>query len=146
MLRSKIIIIAAVLLTACSSSTEEGYRQQLESLRGISEAQLISRFGQPDKMKVASNGRKALRYENIRYYIDHGITTHERETTDYTGKVTSGMHSANFSATGTRLVTVQGRDELRMTFCLTSLIISSNGIVENFNFDGPDCVAPERGH
>lgn len=135
-------LMALFLCSACA--TEQGYRSNLEKYKGMTEQQLISVWGEPDKVIDGTNGMRGLRYNKIRRYTVVGMTTDSTMVTNHSGIIyTPNGTSAKYSGYSQTSVPIKKPDREAATFCVTSFLLNKERRVVDYNFIGPDCTATE---
>ncbi|MDY0029904.1 MAG: hypothetical protein RBR86_08200 [Pseudobdellovibrionaceae bacterium] len=130
-------------LSACQ--TAEGYRQQLEAYRGMSEQFLVQDWGVPNNSYELNNGGKVLQYRRDDTYVVPGATTFSPQTTYNTGNIygNNGLYGS-YSGTSTTYTQSQAPDVVIRNFCETSFMLDQKRVVVDYTFAGSGCVAPEE--
>ncbi len=130
---------AALALAACE--TAEGYRQQMSSWQGRTGDDLLIQWGPPQDRATLSDGREVWSYdrefvsESAGYYRDETRQV-TRTFTDRDGKQRSETISESFP--------VWQPPQTHRSQCRTRFVVSVSQRIEQVNFEGGACVAPER--
>jgi hypothetical protein len=130
---------AMLLLAACE--TAEGYRQQMASWQGRMGDDLLIQWGPPDNRASLSDGREVWSYdrefvsETAGYYRDETRQV-TRTFTDRDGKQRTETISETFP--------VWEPPATHRSQCRTRFVVSASQRIEQVNFEGGACVAPEQ--
>jgi hypothetical protein len=144
MLLRKLALAAAMLaspmmLAACE--TAEGYRQELSMWQGRTGDDLIIDWGEPETRSTLSDGRLVWTYARQQNVTSGGY--YRDETRQVTRRVT-GSDGKERTETITETFPVWQPPVTTRINCTTRFVLTRDQRIEEANFDGEACVAPER--
>jgi hypothetical protein len=135
----RIAILAASALALSACVTEEGYRQHMDMLMGVSSDEILFKWGPPQSSAPMSNGRDLWSYtktnveEREGYWRDE-VREVKRTYRDKEGNEKTEIISETFP--------VWEPPQIYRSTCTTRFVMGG-GRVENVSFDGSGCVAEE---
>lgn len=135
----RIAVIAASALALSACVTEEGYRQHMDMLMGVSSDDILFKWGPPQSSAPMSNGRDLWSYtrttvdERAGYWRDE-VREVKRTFRDKDGNEKTEIITETFP--------VWEPPQVYRSTCTTRFVIGG-GRVENVSFDGSGCVAEE---
>jgi hypothetical protein len=135
----RIAILAASALALSACVTEEGYRQHMDMLMGVSSDEILFKWGPPQASAPMSNGRDLWSYtktnveERAGYWRDE-VREVKRTYRDKEGNEKTEIISETFP--------VWEPPQVYRSTCTTRFVMGG-GRVENVSFDGSGCVAEE---
>lgn len=135
----RIAILAASALALSACVTEEGYRQHMDMLMGVSSDEILFKWGPPQSSAPMSNGRDLWSYtktnveEREGYWRDE-VREVKRTYRDKEGNEKTEIISETFP--------VWEPPQVYRSTCTTRFVMGG-GRVENVSFDGSGCVAEE---
>jgi hypothetical protein len=135
----RIAILAASALALSACATEEGYRQHMDMLMGVSSDEIMFKWGPPQSSAPMSNGRDLWSYtkttvdEREGYWRDE-VREVKRTYRDKDGNEKTEIISETFP--------VWEPPQVYRSTCTTRFVMAG-GRVENVSFDGSGCVAEE---
>ena len=135
----KYILLIVLLFTGCA--TAEGYRQLVQNWVGRSESDLVKTWGPPQSSYAMNDGSKVLQYFKSQSAYIPGYTYNTPVTTYHSGSVYGSTGYNYLSGTSTTYVPKTTPGTFINTECTTNFIISSQGKVASFNFEGNSCRA-----
>jgi hypothetical protein len=139
MIRRIAVLAAASALALSACATEEGYRQHMDMLMGVSSDEILFKWGPPQSSAPMSNGRDLWSYtktnveERAGYWRDE-VREVKRTFRDKDGNEKTETISETFP--------VWEPPQVYRSTCTTRFVVGG-GRVEDVSFDGSGCVAEE---
>ena len=135
-MQALVIIAALTLLFGCA--TTEKYERKLSSMVGQTEAQLLSGWGEPQKIKELANGDRLLSYRQTHTEQTGGMLLNQSSNYN-TGRITSDFRSATTNSPRSFAMPTTPTKDITLS-CTTHFTIHQ-GVVQAFHWEGDDCVS-----
>jgi hypothetical protein len=134
-----IAILAASALALSACATEEGYRQHMDMLMGVSSDDIMFKWGPPQSSAPMSNGRDLWSYTKTTVDEREGYWRDEVREVKRTYRDKEGNEKTEII---TETFPVWEPPQVYRSTCTTRFVMAG-GRVENVSFDGSGCVAEE---
>jgi hypothetical protein len=135
----RIAILAASALALSACATEEGYRQHMDMLMGVSSDEIMFKWGPPQSSAPMSNGRDLWSYTKTTVDEREGYWRDEVREVKRTFRDKDGNEKTEII---TETFPVWEPPQVYRSTCTTRFVMAG-GRVENVSFDGSGCVAEE---
>jgi hypothetical protein len=135
----RIAILAASALALSACATEEGYRQHMDMLMGVSSNEIMFKWGPPQSSAPMSNGRDLWSYTKTTVDEREGYWRDEVREVKRTYRDKDGNEKTEII---TETFPVWEPPQVYRSTCTTRFVMAG-GRVENVSFDGSGCVAEE---
>ena len=144
------LIVLASFLSSCATATTQNYEKILNYWVGNEVDSLVLSWGPPDSIYDKSDGGKVFSYVRQGSITMPGYTTYQNVTTYNSGNVNvynnyGGSAYANYQGTATTSVPVYRQGYNIATYCKTIFDILANGTVQDWKWEGNNCVAHDPG-
>jgi len=135
----RLATLAASALALAACATEEGYRQHMDMLMGVSTDEILFKWGPPQASAPMSNGRELWSYTKTTVDERAGYWRDETREVRRTFKDKDGKEKTEII---TETYPVWEPPQVFRSACTTHFVMAG-GRVENVSFDGSGCIAEE---